>query len=41
MFWVIKYGSKDSGMMPMIGSIITESEAWYVILYERSFEGRK
>jgi len=41
LFWVIKNGSKDSGMMPMIGSIITESEAWYVILYERSFEGRK
>lgn len=41
MFWVIKNGSKDSGMMPMIGSIITESEAWHVILYERSFEGRK
>jgi len=41
MFWVIKNGSKGSGMMPMIGSIITESEAWYVILYERSFNGRK
>jgi len=41
MFWVIKNGSKGSGMMPMIGSIITESEAWYVILYERSFNEKK
>jgi mono/diheme cytochrome c family protein len=41
MFWVIKNGSKESGMMPMIGRQITESEAWYVILYERSFNGRK
>ena len=41
MFWVIKYGSEDSGMMAMIGRQITESEAWYVILYERSFNGRK
>ena len=41
LFWVIKHGSKGTGMMPMIGSAITEDEAWHVILYERSFEGRK
>lgn len=41
MFWVIKNGSAGTGMMPMIGSMITESEAWHVILYERNFNGRK
>lgn len=41
MFWVIKYGSKGTGMMPMIGSAITEDEAWHAILYERSFERKK
>jgi mono/diheme cytochrome c family protein len=36
MFWVIKNGSAGTGMVPLIGTAITEDEAWYVILYERS-----
>jgi mono/diheme cytochrome c family protein len=38
MFWVIKNGSAGTGMVPLIGTAITEEEAWYVINYERSFE---
>src|SRR5437016_2742992 len=40
MFWVIKNGSAGTGMVPLIGTAITEEEAWYVINYERSFEGK-
>ncbi len=40
MFWVIKNGSAGTGMVPLIGTAITEEEAWFVILYERSFEGK-
>ena len=38
--WVIKNGSAGTGMVPLIGTAITEEEAWYVINYERSFEGK-
>ncbi|MDO8546808.1 MAG: c-type cytochrome [Nitrospirales bacterium] len=48
MYWVIKNGSKGpngtgipTGMLALIGTQITDEEAWYVILYERSFEGKK
>jgi mono/diheme cytochrome c family protein len=41
MFWVLKNGIVGTGMVPFIGGPITEEEAWYVILYERSFEGKK
>ncbi len=37
---VIKNGSAGTGMVPLIGTAITEEEAWYVINYERSFEGK-
>jgi mono/diheme cytochrome c family protein len=40
MFWVIKNGSAGTGMVPLIGTAITEEEAWYVINYERTFEGK-
>ena len=40
MFWVIKNGSAGTGMVPLIGTAITEEEAWFVINYERSFEGK-
>ena len=47
MYWVIKNGSKGlngtgipTAMLSLIGPQITEDEAWYVILYERSFEGK-
>jgi len=48
MLWVIKNGSKgpngtgeQTAMIPLVGTMITENEAWHVILYERSFEGKK
>ena len=40
LFWVIKQGSPGTAMMPMVGSVVTEEEAWLVLLYERSL-GRK
>ena len=36
LFWVIKEGIPGTAMMPMVGSVITEEEAWLVLLYERS-----
>lgn len=41
MFWVIKNGSAGTAMVPLIGTAITEEEAWNTILYERSFEGKQ
>jgi mono/diheme cytochrome c family protein len=41
MLWVLKNGVGGTGMIPAVGGPITEEEAWYVILYERSFEGKK
>lgn len=40
LFWVLKNGISGTGMVPAIGGPITEEEAWHVILYERSFEGK-
>jgi mono/diheme cytochrome c family protein len=40
MFWVIKNGSAGTAMVGLIGTAISEEEAWYVINYERSFEGK-
>lgn len=37
LFWVIKNGSKGTGMVSMIPKAITEKEAWTIINYERSF----
>jgi len=36
LFWVIRDGIPGTAMMPMVGSVITEEEAWLVLLYERS-----
>ncbi|MFQ5587244.1 MAG: c-type cytochrome [Nitrospiria bacterium] len=41
LFWVIKKGIPGTAMMPMVGSVITEEEAWLVLLYERSLGMRK
>jgi mono/diheme cytochrome c family protein len=41
LFWVIKNGSAGTGMVPLIGTAITEEEAWYVITYERTFDGKE
>jgi len=40
LFWVIREGIPGTAMMPMVGSVITEEEAWLVLLYERSL-GRR
>jgi mono/diheme cytochrome c family protein len=40
MMWVIKNGSAGTGMVPLVPTAITEEEAWYTILYERSLEGK-
>jgi mono/diheme cytochrome c family protein len=39
-FWVIKYGSPGTAMIPF-GGLLTDEEIWTVMQYERSFaEGR-
>lgn len=41
MFWIIKNGSPGTGMIPVINTgIITEEQAWKVIQYERSLNGK-
>ena len=35
-FWVIKYGSPETGMIPF-GGLLTDEEIWTVLQYERSF----
>jgi mono/diheme cytochrome c family protein len=40
LYWVLKNGITGTGMVPFIGGPITEEEAWQVILYERTFEGK-
>lgn len=36
LMWVIKNGSAGTAMVPLVGSVIDEEEAWLIILYERS-----
>ncbi|MDH4304014.1 MAG: c-type cytochrome [Nitrospira sp.] len=41
LFWILKNGSKGTAMAPFIPLILTEEEAWQVLLYVRSFgQGR-
>jgi mono/diheme cytochrome c family protein len=37
-FWVIKYGSPGTGMIPF-GGLLADEEIWTVMQYERSFAG--
>lgn len=37
LLWILKNGSKGTAMAPFIPLILTEEEAWQVILYVRSF----
>ncbi|MDH4153708.1 MAG: c-type cytochrome [Nitrospira sp.] len=37
LFWILKNGSKGTAMAPFIPLILTEEEAWQVLLYVRSF----
>ncbi|MEW6684356.1 MAG: c-type cytochrome [Nitrospirota bacterium] len=36
LMWVLKNGSAGTAMVPLVGSVIDEEEAWLILLYERS-----
>ena len=37
-FWVIKYGSTGTAMLPF-GGLLSDEEIWTVMMYEQSFSG--
>lgn len=37
LFWILKHGSPGTAMAPFIPLVLTEDEAWHVLLYVRSF----
>ena len=37
LFWILKNGSSGTAMGPFIPLVVTEEEAWQLILYVRSF----
>jgi mono/diheme cytochrome c family protein len=37
LLWILKNGSPGTDMAPFIPLVLTEEEAWYVVLYVRSF----
>ncbi len=41
LLWILKNGSKGTAMAPFIPLILTEEEAWQVLLYVRSFGQNK
>jgi len=41
LFWILKNGSPGTDMAPFIPLILTEEEAWHVLLYVRSFVGKR
>jgi mono/diheme cytochrome c family protein len=40
LFWILKNGSPGTDMAPFIPLVLTEEEAWQVLLYVRSFKGQ-
>ena len=40
LFWVLKNGSPGTDMASFIPLVLTEEEAWHVVLYVRSFENQ-
>lgn len=40
LLWILKNGSPGTDMAPFIPLVLTEEEAWHVLLYVRSFGGR-
>lgn len=40
LIWILKNGSPGTAMAPFIPLILTEEEAWQVLLYVRSFTGQ-
>ena len=41
LFWILKNGSPGTDMAPFIPLVLTEEEAWHVLLYVRSFGNAK
>jgi mono/diheme cytochrome c family protein len=39
LFWILKHGSPGTDMAPFIPLVLSEEEAWHVLLYVRSFAG--
>ncbi|MZH03609.1 MAG: cytochrome c [Nitrospinae bacterium] len=37
LLWILKNGSKGTAMAKFVPSVVTEKEAWHLILYVRSF----
>ena len=37
LFWVIQYGSPNTGMKALIPSMLTEDEGWKIVAYLRTF----
>ncbi len=37
LFWILKNGSPGTDMAPFIPLVLTEEEAWHVLLYVRAF----
>ena len=37
LFWILKNGSPGTDMAPFVPLVLTEEEAWHVVLYVRSF----
>jgi mono/diheme cytochrome c family protein len=40
LFWILKNGSQGTAMAPFIPLVLTEEEAWQVLLYVRSLAGQ-
>jgi mono/diheme cytochrome c family protein len=40
LYWILKNGSPGTDMAPFIPLVLTEEEAWEVLLYVRSFKGQ-
>ncbi|MGZ8383052.1 MAG: c-type cytochrome [Nitrospira sp.] len=40
LFWILQNGSPGTDMAPFIPLVLTEEEAWQVLMYVRSFGGR-
>jgi mono/diheme cytochrome c family protein len=40
LFWILRNGSPGTDMASFIPLVLTEEEAWHVLLYVRSFNGK-
>lgn len=40
LFWILKNGSPGTDMASFIPLVLTEEEAWHILLYVRSFSGQ-